>query len=565
MGTFVSPGVYSSERDISEIVPSIATTTAALVGYSKKGNVDAIQLITNKQQFLDEYGKPVNTSGNYFHYTALAFLEQGNALWCKRVHLLAQYGGYGVATTSGTNESFSDLSNDFDTILGSDYDGSLDNDDLLFMILGKDPGVWNSKISIAIDTLVNNEESWDETAPSGTPDTITPAIVDQYTFRIKVYYENDDGNDELVETWIVSRKHKIDGYGRQLYLESKINGISKYITVQDNTALADTLMPDGVAQSASTNLGAGNDGTAYSSSAYASAIVTGWGFFDNPDDVDIRILLNGGETTAVVQTKMKELAEARADCMAILDVDYDSMAASVATVVDWRKDTININSSYCTLYAPWVRINDPYNDVLIYVPPSGYVGAQFAYNDNVAYPWNAPAGFNRGLLNIIGMQTIFTQGERDTLYAAQINPLQTFRGEGDVIWGQKTLQVKSSALDRVNVRRLLIVIEKSVSISLRPFVFENNSELTRFRINAMLIEYLDILSSQGAFQTEAGDNGYQVVVNPTNNTPGIIDRNELHVDIFIKPARTAEFIKLQTIVTSSGASFTELISRGANL
>jgi len=564
MGKYLSAGVYSVERDVSELVPSIATTTAALVGWSPKGDVDSIVLITNKQQFIDEYGEPDNTSGNYFHYTALAFLEQGNKLWCLRVHENAQYGGLAIGTSGETNETFSDLANDFDMILDSGYSGSLTDDNCLFMIMGKDPGVWNSKISIVIDKLKNDEESWDEGAALGSADDLSIATVDQYTFRIKVYKENDDGDDELVETWVVSRKHKINGYGKQLYLEDRINGYSDYIYVQDNVALADTLMPDGFATPV--NLGDGNDGTAYSSSDFASEIATGWDEFANPADVDIRILLNGGETNVTVQAKMQAIVEDRADCFAILDIDYTEMGSSVADAITWRRgDTCNINSSYCAMYAPWVRINDPYNDVLIYVPPSGYVGAQFAYNDYVAQPWNAPAGFNRGMVNVISMQDIFTKGERDLLQEAQINPLQTFRGEGDVIWGQKTMQTKSSARSRVNVVRLLIVIEKSMAVSLRPFVFENNTEITRFRIEAMLTEYLDLLSSQGAFQTEAGDKGFKVIVDSSNNTPAVIDRNELHVDVFVKPVRTAEYIQLQTIVTSTGASFDELIARGVNL
>ena len=565
MGKYLSAGVYSIEKDISELVPSIATSTAALVGWSPKGDVDVITLITNKQQFIDEYGKPDNQSGNYFHYTALAFLEKGNKLWCMRVHDAAQYGGYAIPTTTGTKETFSDLSNDFDTILDSDYAGSLNASDLLFMIMGKDPGVWNAKISVAIDKLKSDTKEWDTgTEAAASVADIAPAVVDQYTFRIKVYKENDDGDDELVETWVVSRKHKISGYGKNLYLEDKINGYSDYIYVQDNTALADTLMPDGF--TTQVNLGAGSDGTAYASLG-TDELILGWDKFVNPAEVDIRILLNGGETAKAVQTKMQAIVEARMDCFAILDIDYTEMGSSVAAAVTWRQGsaTCNINSSYCGMYAPWLRINDPYNDVLIYVPPSGFVGAQFAYNDYVAQPWNAPAGFNRGLVNIIGVQDIFTVGENDILQEAQINPIQSFRGEGDVIWGQKTMQVKNSALSRVNVRRLLIVIEKAMAIILRPFVDENNSEITRFRIEAMLTEYLDLLSSQGAFQLEAGDKGFKVVVDTTNNTPAVIDRNELHVDVFVKPARTAEYIQLQTITTTSGSSFDELIARGVNL
>jgi len=198
----------------------------------------------------------------------------------------------------------------------------------------------------------------------------------------------------------------------------------------------------------------------------------------------------------------------------------------------------------------------------VYVPLSGQVAAQIAYNDYVANPWDAPAGFSRGRMDVIALSNVFTKGERNTLYQAQINPIQMFRGEGIVIWGQKTEQAKSSALSSINVRRLLIVIEKSIAISLRSFVFEPNNEITRFRLEAMLKEYLDMLSAQGAFQIEGGDRGYHVLCDETNNTPATIDRGELNVDVFIKPIRSAEYIQLQTIVTSSGASFEELIARG---
>jgi len=223
------------------------------------------------------------------------------------------------------------------------------------------------------------------------------------------------------------------------------------------------------------------------------------------------------------------------------------------------------NSSYCALYSPWVKIYDQYNGVIVTVPPSGYVASQIAYNDYVSDVWFAPAGLNRGLLNVLSVTPVYTQGERDILYQAQVNPLQTFRGEGNVIWGQKTEQAKDSALNRVNVRRLLITIEKAISVSLRYFVFEPNSETTRFRITAMIDQYMDLLSARGAFQTETGDKGYLVQCNETNNPPAVIDRNELHVDVFVKPSRTAEFIQLQVIITTTGASFNELIARGVNL
>ena len=538
---FLSPGVFVQEKDISDIIPRVATASAALVGYSAKGSVDNIMLITSNQQFLAEYGQPNPSTGHYFHYAALAYLEQGNTLYCLRVANGALRGGVDIM------DSVSGEDNRTATVGKSDatFDAPSGDDDIvLFQIMGTNPGAWNNKIGIMITEIKDGSD---------------PIPTDQYTFKIVVYLQNADGAWELVETWKVSRKNQLDGYGKQMYLEDKINGASKYIVVADNPSsdIIDTQLP--VFQATRLDFTKGDDGSEISS----SELILGWNEFKDPENVDVRILINGGETDKATQTEMKTIAESRADCIAVLDMPYTELT-SVTSMVNWRvgAETHNFNSSYCALYAGWVQIYDPYNDMLIDVPPSGHVAARIAYNDYVKNPWDAPAGYSRGMLNIIKPSNIFSEGERDTLYEAQINPIQMFRGEGTVIWGQKTEQTKSSALSRINVRRLLIVIEKSIAIALRSFVFEPNSEITRFRVESMLTDWLDRLSAQGAFQTEGGDKGYHVVCDETNNLPATIDDNELHVDVFVKPVRAAEYIRLQTIVTSTGASFNELISRG---
>lgn len=529
MAFYLSAGVYTKETDLSDLIPSIATTSAALVGYSPKGDASQVRLITNPNQFIEEYGEPV--VGNYFHYSALAYLENGNKLYCLRVHKLALFGGCSIIKSDGVGANAAFLvgksTAEFEDI---------SDEDVLFDVFGKDQGVWDNKIGIRITNV----------------DAVN------YEFTIDVYYQDDDGVYQKKESWDVSRKTKLDGYGKQMYLESKINDYSAYIRVADNTSEADTVLP--TAQATTLALGGGSDGSAVTS----AELVTGWDEFTNPDDVDVRILINGGETDVNVQTKMKTVAEARKDCIAILDIPYDQLT-SVTSMVTWRTTTQNFNSSYCALYAPWVKVYDKYSDKVIEVPPSGYVSSQIAYNDLVADPWYAPAGFNRGMLNVIGLSNIFTLGERDVLYDDQLNPLQTFRGRGHVIWGQKTQQTRPSALDRVNVRRLLIVLEKSIAASLDYFAFEPNNDVTRFRVRATIEEYLDLISARGAFQTELGDSGYRVVCDTSNNTPAVIDRNELHVDVYIKPSRAAEFIELNVVITKTGVSFEELIATGAML
>jgi hypothetical protein len=549
MSFYLSAGIYTKEVDLSTIVPAISTTSAGLVGYSAKGSLD-LTLVTNKQQFINEYGEP--TPGNYFHYTALAFLARGTQLWCRRVINGSLYPGVHIKDS---------LSSENNEVIGigqinpNFFDESGISDEL-FTIYAKDPGIWGNNLSVIIKNVKDGAES---------------EVTEQYTFEIDVYLTDAEGTSAKVENFKVSRQNpKMDGYGRQMYLETRINGYSDYIVVADSSRAA-TLVPK--AQATALSFAGGTDGSTVTASQIAGiqASRTGYFSFFNPDDVDVRILIGGGflssHTAAdivTIQSAIKTICESRLDCFGVLDVPFAD-ASVPADSVTFRDTTQNFNSSYTALYAPWPRINDPYNDMLVYLPPSGYAAAQYAYNDYVAQPWNAPAGFTRGLLNVVGLSYVYTQGERDLLYFNGINPLQVFSGEGIAVWGQKTQQSKASALDRVNVRRLLIIIEKAMAISLRPFAFEPNDDITRLRIKGQLDRYLADLGNQGAFQTEAGDNGFIVVCDTNNNTPQIIDRNELHVDVFVKPSRAAEFIELKVIVTDTGASFDELVGKGARL
>jgi hypothetical protein len=534
MSIYLSPGIYSKEVDLSNIITNLSTTSAAIVGASPKGDTSKIRLITNTQQFINQYGQPV--LGNGFHYAALAYLENGNQLWALRVANGALYGSVKIRYNSNPNvvNTIGQASPDFVAI-----SGELN----LFYIYGINPGAWTENIGIQIQNIVMGVGS------------------NPNTFDIVVYTKDLDGNVTEVERWNVSRQHGLDGYGNQIYLETKINGFSSYILVADSTVDEGNVPTP---QASTLYMGAGDDG----SPAGDAEFEAGWQQFINPDVVDIRILIGAGQTSFAVQNAIKGVAESRKDCIAILDTPlYTGIADDVTqSILTFRNTTTNWNSSYAAMYAPWVQIYDQYNATLVYVPPSGFVASQFAYNDYQANVWDAPAGLNRGIPNVLALSTIFSQGNRDVLYAAQVNPIQTFPGQGNPIWGQKTQQSKSSALSRINVRRMLITMEKALTIALKYFVFEPNNDTTRFRVTAMLEQYLDQMAAGGAFQQTAVDpKGYKVVCDLTNNTPQTIDNNELHVDVFVKPIRTAEFIQLQTIVTSTGTAFAELIAQGVNL
>lgn len=567
MSTFiVSPGVYTTEVNMSQLVPTIATTSAGIAFYSTQGDPNNVLLMTSSQQFIAEYGSTV--LGNPGHYSALAYLQNGSALYCYRVQSGALYGGVNICEGAGVNGAIST-----GVAVSGAYPGYVgtSGSNHLFQIYGVDPGTWNNTLAVAIVTS----------------SAIDPSL-NAGAFDIFVY-ELINGTYTQVEKWMVSRQQQLDGYGRQQYMMTAINGFSSYICVADGP-YPSTQMPNvntaagscgTVTMNGSTvylqALGQGSNGTSLLAEAsggtvgaQASYFTAGWNMFSNPSSIDIRLLIGAGQCDPTIQSYITNICNTRRDCMAILDM-APSATTSTTAMVTWRTTTQNINSTYGALYAPMVMDYDSNNDTNVFLPGSGYVASQFAYNDYVADVWYAPAGLNRGVLNCLsvvnqnGTRLVFAQADRDTLASNQINPLQVFTGSGNVIWGQKTLASTPSALDRVNVRRLLIIIEKVMSIALQQFCFEPNNDLTRFKVTAMLETYLDQLSAQGAFQTELGDKGYSVVCNDTNNTPAVIDNQTMVVWVFVKPSRAAEIIQLNVIVTPTGTAFNELIAQGTLL
>lgn len=213
-----------------------------------------------------------------------------------------------------------------------------------------------------------------------------------------------------------------------------------------------------------------------------------------------------------------------------------------------------IESNYAATYGNWVKVYDNYSDRRMWIPVSGFAAAAFARTDSTAQPWIAPAGLTRGIINnVVDIGFNPNQKQRDFLYPISINPVVFFNTDGYVIFGQKTLQTKPSAFDRINVRRLFLALEKSVQRSLRFFVFEPNTEFTRTRLKNTITPVFELAkNTEGLYD-------YLIVCDERNNTPDSIDRNELNVDIYIKPVRAAEFILVNFIATRTGQNFQELI------
>lgn len=510
--------------NLSTLIRGPSTSVGAIVGWSKKGKEDDYVLITSTKQFIEEYGEP--EPGNYFHYSALAFLQQSNALYAVRAL------NSNDATLYGGIEVFEDGASPSATPFAA---GEVDptqhgSGDWNFLIVGDNPGAWNNSIKVKI--------------PSARIDASA------YTFRIEVYYlDSGSGEYLLVEEFDVSRVAlKKDGFGRAMYLEDVINDNSKYIRVVDNTDVAETVVPEAI-DSALAFTG-GVDGIA----AVAADIVSAWGLFANRDALTVNILIAGGQTDpAVVNEMVNDVAAARGDCVAVLDTPYSEN--SPVEAVAWRATLTGITSgSYAALYYPWVKDIDEYNDKKVELPPSGYVAAVYAKTDRVANYWNAPYGYTRGILPVIGLVDEVNAAEADLLFDDQINSIQLKPGIGVVVIGERTLTSAESALSAVHVQRTLARDTTAVRDRLGIFLGEPNTEFVRTQVKEVLDAYYRPLVAKGAYYDVL------IVCDESNNDDASIDLNELHIDIYKQPTRTIDYIKTTLVITRTGINLQELAS-----
>jgi len=284
--------------------------------------------------------------------------------------------------------------------------------------------------------------------------------------------------------------------------------------------------------------------TAAGAVAYKKAINA----VSNPDEFDINMLITPGvihDLHPKITNHAIAKCEERGDAFYVFDCGIQGGSIASATAAISALDT-----NYAATYYPWVKIVDRNTALPVWVPPSVVLPGVIAFTDSVAHEWFAPAGLNRGgLTTVLEAQTRLTHDERDELYEARVNPIASFPGQGVVVWGQKTLQGRPSALDRVNVRRLLIRLKKFIASSSRYLVFEQNTAATRNRFLNIVNPFLE------SVQSNSGLSAFKVVMDDSNNTPDVIDRNQLVGQIFIQPTRTAEFIVLDFVVLPTGATF----------
>ena len=300
------------------------------------------------------------------------------------------------------------------------------------------------------------------------------------------------------------------------------------------------------------SLSGGVDGTISTAN-----VISGYDFFDPAESVDIALVVSG-PADATVAVDLISMAESRKDCVVFLSplkTNVVDNAGSETTSITTYRNTLT-STSYAVLDSNWKYQYDKYNDVYRWVPLNGDVAGLCARTDLERDPWFSPGGLNRGIIkNSIKLAWNPTKTNRDDLYIKGINPIVTFQGEGTVLFGDKTLLSKPSAFDRINVRRLFIVLEKAIARAARFSMFEFNDQFTRAQFVALVEPFLRDV------QGRRGITDFRVVCDETNNTGEVIDRNEFIGDIYIKPARSINFIQLNFVAVRTGVSFDEVVGK----
>jgi len=410
----------------------------------------------------------------------------------------------------------------------------------------------DSQVGLAIDLTADGDGSIVPRASSGAF-TIRPAqerVKEPESFLIEVYKTYKSATS-MEESFICSRiEGKKDGHGRNIFIEDVLEG-SNYIRGMSNpdidpdTSDPTTLYPQ--EQLTRLSFAEGED----SDPVTDGHMIQGLSKIANPDDVPITLLLDGGRATAPYQQALVSLAEERQDCVAILSTPYDREASSnyLNEIIDYRRTVLNVSSSYASLYCPHVKIYDKFNDRYLYVPPDGYAAGVISDTAANYEMWYPPAGFRRGIIEVLDLRRRFSSAEMDYLYDNGINPLRFAPGRGILVWGQKTLLSRPSSLDRLNVRLLLLVIEPAIKVALEDFEFEINDATTRAIVKSIIDSYMDdIQARRGVYE-------YMTICDDTNNTPEDIDNHRLNVWLFIKPVQSIEYINFTVVITRTGTEF----------
>jgi phage tail sheath protein FI len=552
----LSPGVNVSEIDLTTVIPSVATSIGAFAGKFAWGPVNEVVTISDELRLAEVFGKPNNDNFEYW-FSAANFLAYSNNLKVVR----ATGSGQKNATAAGSGvliENEDVYLDNYSTGAGTygsfaaKYAGDLGNSLRVEMVDVNTYTGWafanNFTDSPSTSTYVSSF--------GGANDELHIVVVDALGKFSGV-------SNTVLETFaFVSKGADAKTFdGSSNYYKNVLNSRSKYIYWLNHPANSNTnwgstnssVTFGSLVSGVVNTLSNGSDGTVSSAN-----LISAYDRVSNPDSVDISLIVSGPADSTIANHIISNIAEVRKDCLVFVSPEkadvVDNYNSEESAVLAHR--TALTSSSYAVMDSGWKYQYDKYNDVYRWVPLNADIAGTCARTDIERDPWFSPGGLNRGIIkNVVKLAWNPTKTNRDNLYVKGINPVVTFQGEGTVLFGDKTLLSRPSAFDRINVRRLFIVLEKTISRAARSTLFEFNDQFTRAQFVSLVEPYLRDV------QGRRGITDFRVVCDETNNTPEVIDRNEFVGDIYIKPARSINYIQLNFVAVRTGVAFDEIVGR----
>jgi hypothetical protein len=576
--TLLSPGVLTRENDLSQIVQLPVTVGLALVGPTVKGKPNVPTVVTSYGDYENKFGGSFISGGaSYEFLTSVAaynyFQQGGSSILVTRVTSGSFTPSSASIWTSGSTLTNNTASFVLETLnvgaMTSNTSSILSNGSLLSGSM--------ENVKWEVRNVNTGSGTFNLLIHRGDDNSNTPVIVETYT-NVSLDPNSSNYIEQVIGNQVQIVQYDPDA-GYYIELEGDYPNASRYVRVKsvrqtpnwfDNsgdvgvdetgTSYSASLPSNGTGEfGGSFEGGQGNDIPYVGATLFNNIDITTQGLVEsdynialnllsNPDEYDFELLITPGLIKQLHSNAVSgfvSLAEFRGDCFYILDlVRY---GATIGTPLN---QAAGMNTNYAGAYWPWVQVVSQETGKLAWVPASTIMAGVYAFNDNVAAEWFAPAGLNRGGLGgVIQAERKLAPANRDDLYAGNVNPIATFPNVGVTAFGQKTLQKKASALDRINVRRLLIALKRYIGNVGKTLIFEQNSTITRNRFLSQVTPYLE------SVQQRQGLYAFKVVMDETNNTPDVIDRNQLVGQIYLQPTRTAEFILLDFNILPTGVSF----------
>ena len=555
----LSPGVNVSEIDLTTVIPSVGTSTGAFVGPFAWGPCGEVTTVSDEVRLVDSFGKPDSTNYEYW-FSAANFLAYGNNLKVVRAFntsstLNATANGVGllIKNKDDYEDNHTGYSANSYNGFGARWAGALGNSLKVSMADANSYSTWTYKTQFTSAPSTSSYVS----SKGGSFDELHVIVVDEDGL-----FTGTQGTVLEKYAFVSKASDAKDDSGNSNYYKNAIQNSSKYIwwlshptqNTGSGTAWGSTANTSAFANTTGNvtfSLSGGADGT-----VGTSQITTGWDKFKNAEAVDISLCVTGTGNSTIAAYVIDNIASTRKDCVAFVSPTkasvVDNAGSEVTDITTFRNGLTS--SSYSVLDSGYKYQYDKYSDVYRWIPLNGDIAGLCVRTDQERDPWFSPGGLNRGVIkNVVKLSWNPLKTERDSLYSIGVNPVVSFPGEGTVLFGDKTMLSKPSAFDRINVRRLFITLEKAISRAARFSLFEFNDQFTRAQFVALVEPFLRDV------QGRRGITDYRVVCDETNNTGEVIDRNEFVGDIYIKPARSINFIQLNFVAVRTGVSFNEVV------